>query len=74
MGRLLFSMSESELDSAVQAHFNNMYDEYYHTNDPEPCCEFCRHHYGGECFRKEDEDCPVARDDDDYCDDFDWKD
>lgn len=75
MGRFLFSMSEAELDSAVQAHYNNMYDDYYHTNAPDPCCEFCRYHYGGECFLHEDDDgCPFAMDDDDYCDNFDWED
>ena len=68
----LFDMTESQLDEAVQAHYNNMYDQYYGVNEPERCCENCIHYgvYADKCcsrlwdnLTKEEEDQMLAEDD-----------
>ena len=50
----LFDMTESQLDSAVQAHYANMYRQYYETDEPERCCENCRYYgrYDDKCCSK----------------------
>ncbi len=63
----LFDMSESALESAVNAHYDNLYNRYYHLDEPEPCCKICYNNCGGYCTF-EDRDKEVE--DDDYCDDF----
>ena len=82
MSRYLFSMSDAELDAAVEAHYDRMYDDYYHTNEPEPCCDNCRYYSPGVCTRMEDkltdEDFEnetdewkaCEKDPEDYCDDW----
>lgn len=62
----LFEMTESQLDSAVQSHYDNMYRQAFETGcDPE--CSNCKHYYGGFCFL--DDEAGVERDPDGYCDD-----
>ena len=74
MGRYLFEMSEAELDRAVERHYDQMYNDYYHLNDPEPCCGNCKYHCGSDCciceYVDEAEDYKTV-DDDDYCEQ--WK-
>ena len=78
MSMLLFEMTEDELEEALQEHYNRMYEEYYHLNEPEPCCKNCQHFapaWNGhpsqcECddkYSDEDEEYDKA-DEDDYCD------
>lgn len=80
MSRLLFEMTEDDLEQAVQEHYQRMYDDYYHTNEPDPCCKNCRYYaraWNGqpsqcECEDKyTDEDESYATvDEDDYCDEW----
>lgn len=79
---LLFNMSDAQLDAAVQAHYDRMYDDYYHVNDPEPCCDNCDFYSDGICQKLENalteeeaaemdetEDySAIEKDKDDYCD------
>lgn len=84
----LFEMSEYDLDRAVQAHYDRMYDDYYGTDEPDPCCENCRHYCEPVCgiledvmtdeeaeeAEKNNDWSAIEKDKDDYCDDFDWAD
>lgn len=45
----LFDMTESQLDQAVQAHYDQMYRDYYHLDEHEQCCANCTHYSGGCC-------------------------
>ena len=83
----LFEMTDAQLDAEVQRHYDHMYNEYYHINEPEPCCKICSHYEDGMCGKLLDsmneEECSemeacddwseVERNEDDYCDDFDQK-
>ena len=65
----LFDMTESQLDAAVQAHYDWMYREAFERDEPEPCCGNCVHYDCGDCGRLDllhEED--IERDEDDYCD------
>lgn len=87
MGRLLFEMSDAELDRIAESHYDRMYRDYYHLDEPEPCCKLCSHYDGTNCEKlldamtEEEYDAmeesndwsEVERDDDDYCDDFEMK-
>ena len=81
----LFDMTESQLDAAVQAHYDQMYRDFYESGpDVDPCCGNCDHWGGPECRlleeRMTDEEAEQARetgdwsaidrDEDDYCDDW----
>lgn len=81
---LLFSMSEADVEVAVEAHSSRLYDICFGTDSPDPCCELCRHYYGGTCdiaehpFSAEEIEAMtneeylelVEKDPDDCCDDF----
>ena len=67
MTRPLFTMSDAELDRAVEAHYDRMYRQYYHLDDPEPCCGLCRY-YDGSLYCKGKEE--TEKEADDCCDDF----
>lgn len=85
----LFEMTESELDSAIQAHYNNLYDAYcdQQEGEPEPCCENCKYYDSGCCELLENEMpeeeitrmieegdySAIEKDADDCCDDFDFE-
>ena len=75
----LFDMTESQLDSAIQAHYNNMYDAYYHTNEPDPCCKYCTHFCPGNtldrktyCERYDEDGAEyyTETDPDDWCEEY----
>lgn len=84
----LFDMTEDQLDSVVQTHFDHMFNAYYHLDEPEPCCNLCRYYDGDQCEKISDilseeewnemeesgDFSEVKRDSDDYCDDFNMKD
>lgn len=65
-------MKESQLDEAVQSHYDYLYRQYYETDEPERFCENCRHYgqYGDKCcsvlwdtLSKEEEATMMAQDD-----------
>jgi hypothetical protein len=64
----LFDMTESELDLAVQAHYDRMLDEYL-DDGPQPECSNCKYYDGAYCCHDKYE-IPEEMDDDDYCDDY----
>lgn len=62
----LFDMTEADIQRAEDAYTNRLYDIYYGTDAPEPCCENCAYYSGGFCSQADGgEDKEV--DDDDYC-------
>ena len=70
----MFQMSDAQLDSMVQAHYDKLYRDAFER--PEPHCENCIHYIKSshQCEREnEDEDEYVyayVNPDDDVCDDF----
>lgn len=68
MGMYLFDMSDSDLDRAVQAHYDNLYNQYYGTDEPDPCCKNCSHYDGSCCCDYAHIDEEIEKDEDDYCD------
>lgn len=70
MGLRLFDMTESQLDQAVQRHYDAMYKAHFEREE-EPCCKNCQYHSGTDCcisdYIDEEEDYMTV-DDDDYCD------
>ena len=82
----LFDMSESQLDAAVQSHFDQMYADAFENGD-DPCCENCRHYSEPICGILEDamadeavvqaeetgDWSSIEKEKDDYCDDFEWR-
>ena len=71
MSRLLFEMSDSDLNREVERHFDRMYDHYYGYDKEEPCCKNCKYHNGTDCCISEyidTEEDNMTVDDDDYCD------
>lgn len=72
MGKYLFDMSDSEIDSAVEAHYDRMYEDYYGDNGE--CCKYCYWRENPYCTynadeEDDDEDLPVV-DDDYWCEHF----
>lgn len=71
MSRMLFDMSDAELNRAVERHYDQMFSQYYHEDEPEPCCKNCRYHNGSDCCISDyidGEEDYMTVDDDDYCD------
>ena len=65
-------MTESQLDAAVQSHYDYMYRQHYETDEPERCCENCQYYgqYDDKCcsrlwdkLSKAEEDQMLAEDD-----------
>ena len=83
----LYEMTDAQLDNAVQAHYDKMYDDYCRLNESDSCCENCYHYSDGicECLervmtndeRKQAEETDdwsaIEKDPDDYCDNWETK-
>ena len=63
MGKYLFDMTDSEIDRAVEAHWDRVWEEQ--NAEPVECCKYC-YHYNSPFCTYDDEDCP-EKDEDDYC-------
>ena len=56
MSRLLSEMSGATLDRLVEANYSRLYREYYHLDEPDPCCKLCRYYDSdGYCSRTDEE-------------------
>ena len=83
----LYEMTDAQLDAAVQAHYDRMYDEYYGVNEPDRECGNCEHWDGSFCSLKENACTQEELDEmdetgdyseiqtvsDDYCDNHEFK-
>lgn len=83
----LYEMTDAQLDHAVQAHYDRMYDRYYHVGEPDPCCENCDHYSKPICTilervmtndeieeaERTDDWSAIEKDPDDYCDNWEAK-
>ena len=67
---MLFDMTDAELNRAVEAHYDRMYEDYY--GDSGECCKYCVHYNCPFCTY-DDEDQP-EKDDDDWCEHFEAED
>lgn len=75
----LFEMSDADLDRAYQKQTDLLYRQYYHLDEPDPCCKYCRYYRFGSCYKHEDDsdlpfsECVVLKDQDDYCPEYEQK-
>ena len=83
----LFDMSENDIQRAVDAHNDYLFDLFYEADEPPRSCENCEYYYGGACgiaeaeyseeeleaMSDDDYKALIERNPDDYCDDHKWE-
>ena len=72
MSRLLFEMSDAELDREWQRQSERLWEEM--NDDHGQCCKYCFHYNSPFCtYHDEEDECP-EKDEDDWCEHFDAED